>query len=67
LTVGPQADKIVVLDQGKVAELGTHKKLLEESGIYASFVQLQSQEKKKGIEVTNEPRDHKTKNTKGTA
>jgi ATP-binding cassette subfamily B protein len=66
LTVGPQADKIVVLDQGKVAELGTHKKLLEESGIYASFVQLQSQEKKKGIEVTNEPRDHKTKNTKGT-
>jgi ATP-binding cassette subfamily B protein len=67
LTVGPQADKIVVLDQGKVAELGTHKKLLEESGIYASFVQLQSQKKKKGIEVTNEPRDHKTKNTKGTA
>jgi ATP-binding cassette subfamily B protein len=67
LTVGPQADKIVVLDQGKVAEFGTHKKLLEKSGIYASFVQLQSQKKKKGIEATNEPREHKTKNTEGTA
>jgi ATP-binding cassette subfamily B multidrug efflux pump len=55
LTVGPQADKIVVLEQGKVAEFGTHKELLEKSGIYASFVQLQSQKKKKGIEATNEP------------
>jgi ATP-binding cassette subfamily B protein len=67
LTVGPQADKIVVLDRGKVAEFGTHKELLEKSGIYASFVQLQSQKKKKGIEVTNEPGKHKTKNTKGTS
>lgn len=55
LTVGPQADRIVVLDRGKVAEFGSHKELLEKSGIYASFVRLQSQ-KKKEIEATNEPR-----------
>jgi ATP-binding cassette subfamily B protein len=32
------ADQIVVLDQGKIAERGTHEELLERGGLYASLV-----------------------------
>jgi ATP-binding cassette subfamily B protein len=28
------ADKIYVLEKGKIAELGTHNELLEEKGLY---------------------------------
>ena len=28
------ADKIIVLDNGKIAEMGTHRELFEKSGIY---------------------------------
>ncbi len=35
------ADRIVVLDAGKVAELGTHAQLLEQGGIYAAFARAQ--------------------------
>ena len=31
------ADEIIVLDQGKIAEQGTHEKLLEKNGIYKSM------------------------------
>ena len=36
-----QADKIVVLDAGRVVEAGTHETLLAQSGLYASFAKLQ--------------------------
>ncbi|WP_286145462.1 ABC transporter ATP-binding protein [Thalassobius sp. I31.1] len=36
------ADKIVVMDQGRVAEEGTHKDLLAQNGIYAGLWALQS-------------------------
>lgn len=36
-------DKIVVLDKGEVTETGTHKKLLEENGIYAALYKAQAQ------------------------
>ena len=62
LSVGSKADKILVLDSGKVAEYGSHKNLLEKKGIYASLVQLQSQQKKQGLEGTNAPRKSETKN-----
>jgi ATP-binding cassette subfamily B protein len=62
LSVGSKADKILVLDCGKVAEYGSHKNLLEKKGIYASLVQLQSQQKKQGLEGTNAPRKSETKN-----
>jgi ATP-binding cassette, subfamily B, bacterial len=37
-----QADLIVVLENGKVAELGDHDTLMEQEGIYAKMVQSQS-------------------------
>jgi subfamily B ATP-binding cassette protein MsbA len=36
------ADQIVVLDQGQIAETGTHQDLLAKKGLYAKLVALQS-------------------------
>ncbi len=35
-----EASRIVVLDQGKVAEIGTHEALLEKGGIYANLYKM---------------------------
>jgi ATP-binding cassette subfamily B protein len=35
------AEQIMVLDGGRVAELGTHEELLELSGRYASMIEAQ--------------------------
>lgn len=37
LTTVQMADKIIVLDQGNIAEYGTHKSLMKAKGIYASM------------------------------
>ncbi|MEO0536996.1 MAG: ABC transporter ATP-binding protein [Cyanobacteria bacterium P01_A01_bin.123] len=37
-----EADKIVVLDQGRILEVGDHHQLLEHGGLYARLHQLQS-------------------------
>ncbi|PWA63167.1 ABC transporter B family member 26, chloroplastic [Artemisia annua] len=36
------ADRIVVMDNGQVAEVGDHKKLLEQNGLYARLHQFQT-------------------------
>ena len=35
------ADKIIVLDDGKMAGIGTHEELMQKDGIYASLVHTQ--------------------------
>ena len=35
------ADKILVLDQGKIAAEGTHKELMETSELYAEILETQ--------------------------
>jgi ATP-binding cassette subfamily B protein len=37
-----KGDKIVVLDQGKIAEQGTHKELLAQDGVYKKIYEAQS-------------------------
>ena len=36
-----QADQILVLDQGKVADIGTHEQLISREGIYQDIYQIQ--------------------------
>jgi ATP-binding cassette subfamily B protein len=38
------ADKIIVLDDGKIIESGTHEELLKKGELYASFYELQKME-----------------------
>ncbi len=40
-TVG-MADLIVVLERGRVVELGTHAELMRRSGLYAELYELQA-------------------------
>jgi ABC-type multidrug transport system, ATPase and permease components len=37
------ADKIIVLDKGKVVEQGTHDKLIENENLYSRLVKLQNE------------------------
>ncbi len=37
-----EADKIIVLDKGEIAESGTHESLLRDGGIYAQLWDIQT-------------------------
>lgn len=39
-----RADKIVVMDKGKIVEMGTHQQLMESNGMYHRLFELQFQE-----------------------
>jgi subfamily B ATP-binding cassette protein MsbA len=41
LSTVEKADRIVVLQQGKIAEIGTHAELLARDGIYAHLYKIQ--------------------------
>jgi len=38
-----RADKIIVMDGGKIVEVGTHRQLLEKGGLYRKFWRLQTE------------------------
>lgn len=48
------ADRIVVLEAGRVAEQGTHAELLRQGGLYAEMWTRQAQEREKGEEIAAE-------------
>ena len=45
-------DEIIVIDQGKIVEVGTHAELMKKNGLYSSFYRMQFKEEK-GIETAS--------------
>lgn len=43
-----EADEIIVLDQGRIAERGTHRTLIDQSGLYAQMWMRQAMERDSG-------------------
>src|SRR5205823_7441943 len=50
------ADEILVLDDGRIAERGTHRELLERGGLYAAMYRRQLLEEE--LEVDEEQSEH---------
>jgi ABC-type transport system involved in cytochrome bd biosynthesis fused ATPase/permease subunit len=51
------ADKIAVVDSGRIAEEGTHQELLEKGGIYAKLVKRQVQKMQNTLEQSKDPKE----------
>jgi subfamily B ATP-binding cassette protein MsbA len=53
LSTVQKADQIVVLDRGKIVEIGTHQELLEKNGQYANLYNMQFSDNKQSPELPN--------------
>lgn len=49
-----EADQIIVLDQGKIVQRGTHASLLQEEGIYQDIYRLQTQKMTQEVDDARE-------------
>ncbi len=54
ITTLMNADQIIVMDQGRIAERGTHEQLLEKNGIYRRIYDLQMQQSEVEEEADHE-------------
>jgi len=55
------ADEILVLDEGRVAERGTHRDLLERNGIYAQMYRRQLLEEELDVDTEKEEHERRVK------
>jgi len=55
------ADEILVLDDGRVAERGTHPSLLERNGIYAQMYRRQLLEEELDVDTEKEEHERRVK------
>jgi len=52
-----RASRIIVVDQGRIAETGSHQELLDQNGIYAKLVKIQGQNHMPNIELLSAEAD----------
>ena len=57
ITTLMQADKILVIENGRLAEMGSHRELLEQGGIYKSIYDIQMRSEDRDLLKEREVRD----------